>query len=233
MFYWYTLLISRFGTSGPYKLRVSTGHPIMDATEVLAGCRVVPVVVIEEESSAVELAATLLEAGIGAIEVTLRSAAALGAIKLIAQQVPGIVVGAGSIRQVAHFQEIAQAGAKFAVSPGGSEALLAQAKKDRMPFVPGAATASENINLLEQGYSLQKFFPAELNGGVKMIKALSAPLPEVRFFPTGGVTPKLAPEYLQLNSVQCVGGTWIATSDLVARGDFEAIGKLAQEASAL
>ena len=202
----------------------------MDAAEILADCRVVPVVVIDNEQQAVELAATLRDAGIRAIEVTLRTRAALAAIKLIADRVPDIIVGAGSVRRADHFKEIADAGAKFAVSPGGSDLLIKCAKDARMPFVPGAASASENIYLLEQGYQLQKFFPAELNGGVRMIKALSAPLPEVRFFPTGGITAALAVDYLQMECVPCVGGTWIATPELVGRGEFGKIGELADAA---
>jgi len=202
----------------------------VDAMEILADCQVVPVVVIDDHESAVELAVTLLDAGIKAIEVTLRTQAALAAVKQIADQVPEILVGAGSVRQAGHFSAIADAGAKFAVCPGSTDDLISTAKDEQMPFVPGAATATECLYLLEQGYELQKFFPAELNGGTATIKALSAPLPEVKFFPTGGVTAELAASYLQLPSVQCIGGTWIATPDLIARGDFRKIGELAETA---
>ena len=202
----------------------------MDALEILGDCQVVPVVVIENEDNAVELAATLLEAGIKAIEVTLRTKSALSAIKLIAEAVPGILVGAGSVRQPQHMDSVLQAGARFAVSPGASDLLIKAANEKKMPFVPGAATASENICLLEQGYVLQKFFPAELNGGTAMIKSLGAPLPEVRFFPTGGVSAKLAPSYLELDNVHCIGGTWIATPDLVTGREFQKIAELAEAA---
>jgi len=202
----------------------------VDALDILADCRVVPVVVIDDPESAVELANTLLKAGITAIEVTLRTPAALAALEKIASQVPDILVGAGSVRQASHFSQIADAGAQFAVSPGGSKKLLEGAKKAKMPFVPGAASASEVLFLLEHGYELQKFFPAELNGGTAMLKALSAPLPEVKFFPTGGVTAQLAASYLQLHCVHCIGGTWIATPDLIAKGDYKKIGELAKTA---
>ena len=119
-------------------------------------------------------------------------------------------------------------GAQFAVSPGATDALIKGAADARLPYIPGAATASENLFLLEHGYRLQKFFPAQLSGGLKMIKALSAPLPEVRFFPTGGVTAALAPDYLAEPCVQCVGGTWIATNALIANQEFEKIGELAR-----
>ena len=200
----------------------------MDATELLADCQVVPVVVIEDHNNAVELAATLHASGIGAIEVTLRSAAALKSIQLIAKQVPDIIVGAGSVRAVDHFAAVVDAGAQFAVSPGATEALIKGAHNAKLPYIHGAATASENLFLLEHGYSLQKFFPAELSGGLPMIKALSAPLPEVRFFPTGGVTAELAVDYLATPCVQCVGGTWIAKTSLINSRDFDEIGELAQ-----
>ena len=202
----------------------------MDAMDILADCRVVPVVVIEDQESAVELAVTLLDAGIQAIEVTLRTPSALAAIEQIAKHVPDILVGAGSVRQASHFSQIADAGAQFAVSPGASEVLISRAKHAQMPYIPGAASASEILFLLEQGYELQKFFPAELGGGTAMLKALSAPLPEVKFFPTGGVTAQLAASYLQLPCVHCIGGTWIATPNLIASGDFRQIGELAKAA---
>lgn len=202
----------------------------MNALDILADATVVPVVVINDPGRAVELANTLLSAGINAIEVTLRTPGALEAIKLIAEQVPNILVGAGSVRTAGHFDEIASVGASFAVSPGSSETLIRCAKDLAMPYVPGAATATENIYLLEQGYQLQKFFPAELNGGTAMLKALSSPLPEVRFFPTGGVTAESAASYLQLSCVHCIGGTWIATPELIEQGRFDTIERLARAA---
>jgi 2-dehydro-3-deoxyphosphogluconate aldolase/(4S)-4-hydroxy-2-oxoglutarate aldolase len=202
----------------------------MDATETLADCQIVPVVVIEDHTQSVELAKTLLDAGIKAIEVTLRTSCALSAIKLISQNVPEMLVGAGSVRHPDHFGEIANQGAAFAVSPGASDQLLQAAEKANMPFVPGASNATGIIYLLEQGYQLQKFFPAELNGGTAMLKALSAPLPEVRFFPTGGITAQLAPSYLNLGCVNCIGGSWFVSPALINNGDFQRIGELAEVA---
>jgi 2-dehydro-3-deoxyphosphogluconate aldolase/(4S)-4-hydroxy-2-oxoglutarate aldolase len=202
----------------------------MDATETLADCRVVPVVVINDHTQAVELARVLLEAGIRAIEVTLRTSAALRAIKLIAENVPDILVGAGSVRYVTQFDNIAECGARFAVSPGSSNRLIEAAKMLKMPFVPGSSNASEIIYLMEQGYQLQKFFPAELSGGISMLRALSAPLPEVSFFPTGGITVELAPDYLNLDCVKCIGGSWFVSPDLLADGNFQKIGELAESA---
>jgi 2-dehydro-3-deoxyphosphogluconate aldolase / (4S)-4-hydroxy-2-oxoglutarate aldolase len=202
----------------------------MDASQLLNHCRIVPVVAIHDKAIAVDLAICLRDAGIKAIEVTLRTDDALQAIEAIANGVPDIITGAGSIRVPSHFDDVAARGARFAVSPGASEKLLAAANKARLPFVPGGATASEIISLSEHGYTLQKFFPAELSGGMSMLKALSAPLPEVRFFPTGGITAELAPSYLALSCVTCVGGSWFVSPALLADKDFNRIGQLAKQA---
>jgi 2-dehydro-3-deoxyphosphogluconate aldolase/(4S)-4-hydroxy-2-oxoglutarate aldolase len=202
----------------------------MDASKLLSKSRIVPVLVINELAVAVDLAVTLRDAGIDTIEVTLRSPDALAAIELIATKVPDIIVGAGSVRQAKQFAEIARHGAGFAVSPGASDKLIEAAKNTNMPFVPGAATASEMILLMEQGYHLQKFFPAELSGGIAKLKALSAPLPEVRFFPTGGINANLASDYLSLSCVSCIGGSWFVPPTLLADKNFKAIGQLAAEA---
>lgn len=202
----------------------------MDAGAVLARERIVSVVVIEDEHTAVPLAETLLEAGLGAIEVTLRTERALAAIERIAAAVPAMVLGAGSVRHGEQLVQVANAGARFAVSPGATERLLDAAETAGLPLVPGAVTASEVMRLLERGYTLQKFFPAELAGGVKTLKALAGPLPQARFFPTGGITPELARDYLALGVVACVGGSWLAPADLLAKRDFAGIGRLARAA---
>lgn len=205
----------------------------MDATELLADARVVPVVVLDDPDFAKPLAETFLEAGLPAIEITLRTDAALDCIERVAAKVPDILVGAGSIRDREQFTQVRDVGARFAVSPGHSNSLAVAAMDHRMPFVPGAVTASEVIALREWGYRLVKFFPAELAGGLKMIQALSGPLPETRFFPTGGITPESAPAYLAAPQVACVGGSWLTPKDLVANKDLEALGALAREAAAL
>ena len=202
----------------------------MDAHDVFLNKGLVPVLVIKEPALAVPLAGTLVEAGISAMEITLRTAAALEAIDRVASQVPDILVGAGSVRHGHQFREIRDAGARFAVSPGSTDELLEEAGRVRMAFVPGAATASEALVLLQRGYRLQKFFPAELMGGIPMIRALSAPLPEVSYFPTGGITGALAGDYLALDNVCCVGGSWFVPGDLLASGRFEKIGQLARQA---
>ncbi len=203
----------------------------MNPSDLLSNCRVVPVVVIDDLETAVPLAETLLAAGLTAIEVTLRTTAGLAAIESIANAVPNMIVGAGSIRQISQIKAVADAGAKFAVSPGSTAALLDAATNIGLPFIPGAATPTETLVLFEQGYTLQKIFPASIVGGPGYIKAVGSPIPEVRFMPTGGVKPENAAEYLALDNVACIGGTWIAPTELLAKQDFAAIGRLASEAS--
>lgn len=205
----------------------------MDATELMRGHRVVPVVVVDHVDIAVPLAETLLDAGLSVIEVTLRTDDALAAIAAIARAVPEMIVGAGSIRRPVQFTEVQDAGARFAVSPGASDALLAKAEDLSMPFIPGAVTPSEMIGLYERGYRLQKFFPAELAGGHAYLKSVGAPLPEVSFMPTGGITPDNVSHYLALSNVLCIGGSWITPSALQKKRDFESVHRLATDAARL
>ena len=205
----------------------------MDASKLLSGAKVVPVVVIDEVEKAVPLAKCLLEAGLEVIEVTLRTAAGVEAIERISDQVPGMIVGAGSVRTVDQLETVQKAGAKFGVSPGATGRLLNAAKRRGMPFVPGAATPSEIMRLLQRGYTLQKFFPAEVAGGVAFLKAVASPIPEVRFMPTGGINADSARDYLALKNVAAIGGSWITPKDMLAAGDFDAIGRLAADAAAI
>lgn len=205
----------------------------MDASKLLAEARVVPVVVLDDVEFAVPLAEVFLEAGLPAIEITLRTESALACVERIAKAVPDLVVGAGSIRDREQIPAVIDAGARFAVSPGHSNSLCVAAMDHKLPFVPGAVTASEVLALREWGYSLVKFFPAELAGGLKMIQALSAPLPETRFFPTGGITPENASAYLAAPQVACVGGSWLTPKDFLAERDTEQLGQLARAAATL
>lgn len=205
----------------------------MDASKLLAGNRIVPVVVLEDADLAVPLAECLLEAGLRTIEVTLRTEAAIDSIDRIARAVPGIVVGAGSIRSPQHVGRVLEAGAMFGVAPGATERLLNAVDEADLPFVPGATTPSEAMSNLERGYRLQKFFPAEQAGGIPYLKAIGAVLRGLQFLPTGGINAELASDYLGLPNVSAVGGSWITPAKLLANGDFEAIGKLAQAAATL
>ncbi len=205
----------------------------MNAAGLLAGTRVVPVVVIDNPDAAVPLAGTLLDAGLHAIEVTLRTSDAVEAIRNVAAEVPGILVGAGSLRTPDQVEAVREAGAIFGVSPGSSPRLLDAVAAAQFPFIPGAITPSESLALLDRGYELQKLFPANIAGGVPYLKALGAPVPEVSFMPTGGINPDNAGDYLALPNVACIGGSWVAPKDLLANGDFKAIAEIAADAATL
>lgn len=205
----------------------------MNAAELLRGNRVVPVVVIDDADKAVTLARTLLDEGLNAIEVTLRTPAAIDAIHRIASRVPDMIVGAGSVRHAAQIEDIVSAGARFGVCPGSSTRLLDAVDAAALPFIPGAITPSETLALLERGYTLQKFFPAELSGGARYLKAIAAPVPEAHFMPTGGITVANAPDYLGLDNVPCIGGTWVVPVDALAASKFDVIADLARGAVAL
>lgn len=194
---------------------------------------VVPVVVLDDADSAVPLARALVAGGLPVIEVTLRTPVALDAIRRIAAEVPEAVVGAGTVRSPEDVEAAAGAGARFLVSPGTTPGLLAAMLASGVPFLPGVATATEAMTLAERGVRELKFFPAEPAGGVAYLKSLSGPLPDVRFCPTGGITPSNAPAYLALPNVGCVGGSWLTPRSLVTAGDFARIEKLASEAAAL
>ena len=194
---------------------------------------VVPVLAIENAAMAVPLARALVAGGLKAIEVTFRTPAALDSIRAIAGEVEGAVVGAGTVLTPAQVDEAVAAGCRFMVSPGASLDLLTAVRDCPIPLLPGAATASEAMTLLEQGYALQKFFPAEPAGGVAYLKALAAPLPAIRFCPTGGISRDNAGRYLELPNVICVGGSWVAPAERVAAGDWAGIEALARDAAAL
>lgn len=193
---------------------------------------VIPVLVVEDPAHAKPLAEALVRGGLPVLEVTLRTPAALEAIAEMSQ-VEGGVVGAGTLLSGTDVREAVAAGARFGVSPGAAPGVLDAAEGADLPMLPGAATPSEVMVLLERGYSVQKFFPAAINGGVPALKAIGAPIPQVRFCPTGGVSAANAAEYLALDNVLCVGGSWVAPKDRVAEGDWAAIEELARGAAAL
>jgi 2-dehydro-3-deoxyphosphogluconate aldolase / (4S)-4-hydroxy-2-oxoglutarate aldolase len=194
---------------------------------------VVPVVVIEDAADAVPLARALVAGGLLAIEVTLRTPAALDAIRAIADKVPDAVIGAGTVITPEQVKECVAAGARFLVSPGWTDVLLEAMRGAGVPFLPGVSTTSEVVALLERGVREMKFFPAEAAGGTAYLKSLAGPLPQARFCPTGGIGAARAPEYLGLPNVGCVGGTWMIPGDAVAAGDWGRIEALAREAAGL
>lgn len=202
-------------------------------TSVLDLAPVVPVVVVDDVADAVPLARALVAGGLPAIEVTLRTPAAPDAIRAIAAEVPEAVVGAGTVISAATVTEAVSAGARFLVSPGWTDTLLAAMRASGVPFLPGVSTTSEVVALLELGVSEMKFFPAEAAGGTAYLKSLSGPLPQARFCPTGGISLESAPSYLALKNVGCVGGSWMLPPDAITSKDWARVEKLAREASAL
>ncbi len=202
------------------------------AAEICRLAPVIPVLVIDDAAHARPLAEALVAGGLPALEVTLRTPAALEVIRQMAQ-VPGGVVGAGTLLTPDDVRAAKEAGAQFGVSPGATDRLLAAAEEMGLPMLPGAATASEVMALLERGYTTQKFFPAEASGGAPALKAIGAPLPQVSFCPTGGISLKNARDYLSLSNTLCVGGSWVAPKDLMQAGDWAGIETLAREACEL
>ncbi|MFF1697076.1 bifunctional 4-hydroxy-2-oxoglutarate aldolase/2-dehydro-3-deoxy-phosphogluconate aldolase [Streptomyces sp. NPDC058257] len=203
------------------------------SASVLDLAPVVPVVVVEDVADAVPLARALVAGGLPAIEVTLRTPAALDAIRAIAAEVPDAVVGAGTVISPQGVADSVDAGARFLVSPGWTDTLLAAMKSSGVPFLPGVSTTSEVVALLERGVHEMKFFPAEAAGGTAYLKSLGGPLPQARFCPTGGIGLASAPSYLALKNVGCVGGSWMLPADAVAAKDWGRIEALAREAAAL
>ncbi|MFE5240014.1 MULTISPECIES: bifunctional 4-hydroxy-2-oxoglutarate aldolase/2-dehydro-3-deoxy-phosphogluconate aldolase [unclassified Streptomyces] len=212
---------------------MTSSAPAAVSASVLDLAPVVPVVVLEDAADAVPLARALVAGGLPAIEVTLRTAAALDAIRAIAAQVPDAVVGAGTVISPEHVTATVTAGARFLVSPGWTDALLDAMKASGVPFLPGVSTTSEVVALLERGVTEMKFFPAEAAGGTAYLKALASPLPQARFCPTGGISLASAPSYLALPNVGCVGGSWMVPGDAVAAKDWARVERLAAEASGL
>lgn len=201
--------------------------------EICALAPVIPVLVVDDPATAAPLARALTEGGLYALEVTLRTPAALEAIREMAAAAPEAVVGAGTLLTPADVEAARAAGARFGVSPGATPRLLAAARGAGLPMLPGVATPSEAMAALEAGHEVLKFFPAGPNGGPAVLKAWAGPLPALRFCPTGGVTAANAPDYLGLPNVACVGGSWIAPPGLVRAGDWVAVTRLAREAAAL
>jgi len=200
---------------------------------ILTAAPVVPVLTIEDRATAVPLARALVAGGLTALEVTLRTAAGLDCIRAIKAEVEGCNVGAGTVLDPRQLDDAVAAGAVFLVSPGASPRLIDAALASPIPFLPGIATAGEAMTLAERGFTALKFFPAEPAGGIAYLKALGAPLPGIRFCPTGGVGAKNAADYLALGNVICVGGSWVAPTDALAQGNWTRITALSKEAALL
>ena len=205
----------------------------LTALQVMQDASVIPVIVLNDVAHAVPMARALVAGGIRMLEVTLRTPQALACMEAIAKEVPDAVVGAGTVRSAADAKAAANAGAKFAVSPGYTSAVGQACRDQGLSLLPGVATGSEIMMAQEDGYTELKFFPAMQAGGPAMLKAWSGPFFDVKFCPTGGVTPQNASDLLALPNVACVGGSWLVPADAMAQGDWARIEKLAREASQL
>jgi 2-dehydro-3-deoxyphosphogluconate aldolase / (4S)-4-hydroxy-2-oxoglutarate aldolase len=210
-----------------------SNNPQNGLEATLKKAAVVPVMVIEDVSQAVPLARALVKGGLPVLEITLRTEAAMDCIRAIKAEVEGAIIGAGTVITPQQLRECEKLGCEFAVSPGSTGKLLSEAEDRKIALLPGGVTASECMALLEWGYTIQKFFPAEPAGGSAYLSSLASPLPQIKFCPTGGITPELAPKYLKLSNVITIGGSWMAPKNLVAAGDWAGIENLAREASRL
>ena len=205
----------------------------MLTVEQVAACGVVPVVVLEDAAQAVPTAKALLKGGINAMEITFRTAAAKASIEKVAKEVPEMIVGAGTVVNVQQVHDAIEAGAKFLVSPGSDAEVIAEAIKLGVPITPGVVTPSEILIGLKLGLKVFKFFPAENYGGLKTIKALSGPFPQIKILPTGGINQNNAAEYFRNPKILAVGGSWMCTKDMISSGDFDGITEKSAAATAL
>lgn len=221
-------------TTSPNLSAAPTSTPVITSeVDILDLAPVIPVVVVDSVEQAVPLARALVRGGIPVIEITLRSAAGLGAIEAVASQVEGMVVGAGTVVTPEQVQQVKDAGAQFIVTPGSPPRLLDAALASGVPLLAGAGTLTEMLTLAEAGLTAMKFFPAEASGGRPYLSAVSGPCPQLRFCPTGGITPETAAAWLAMPNVGCIGGSWLTPKDAVAQGDWARIEALAAEAAAL
>ncbi|WP_420414404.1 bifunctional 4-hydroxy-2-oxoglutarate aldolase/2-dehydro-3-deoxy-phosphogluconate aldolase [Roseibium sp.] len=209
------------------------GQDIQKIEAVMTAAPVIPVLVIEDPKKAVPMAEALVRGGLPAIEITLRTPHALEAIDAVNKHVEGAIAGAGTVLTPQQYEATVSAGARFVVSPGATDTLLEAADEHSVPLLPGAATASEVMKLLERGYERLKFFPAEQAGGAAYLKSLSSPLAAAKFCPTGGVSIDKAEDYLKLPNVLCVGGSWIADPKAIAAEDWTGIEERARAAAGL
>lgn len=200
--------------------------------EICALAPVMPVLVVDDAAHARPLAEALVRGGLPALEVTLRTPAALDVIRAMSE-VDGGVVGAGTLVTPQDVRNAKAAGARFGVSPGATDALIAACEAEGLPLLPGAATSSEAMRLLEQGYDMLKFFPAEASGGAPALKSIGGPLPQISFCPTGGVSPDNIASYLSLPNVVCAGGSWVVPKEMLAAGNWAGIEELARQAATL
>lgn len=205
--------------------------PPLTSADLLSLAPVIPVVILDDPAHAVPLARALVAGGVPIVEITLRTARALDVIRAIVGNVPGAIVGAGTVTTPGLVRQAVDAGARFLVSPGTTDRLLDAMGDAGVPFLPGTASPSEVMRVLERGQREMKFFPAEASGGRAFLSAMASPFPDARFCPTGGITPATAPLYRELDNVGCVGGSWLTPRDAIAARDWPLIERLAARAT--
>ncbi|MDH5630038.1 MAG: bifunctional 4-hydroxy-2-oxoglutarate aldolase/2-dehydro-3-deoxy-phosphogluconate aldolase [Gammaproteobacteria bacterium] len=201
--------------------------------DILSRSKVIPVIRIDDIQSALPLAESLIDGGLNVLEITLRTPVALDAIKQIKERFPLVSVGAGTVISPLDMQQATEAGADFCVSPGSTTPLIEYATSLKCNWLPGVATPSEMMNLFESGFLYQKLFPADAVGGVKLLKSVAGPLPQIQFCPTGGINENSASDYLELNNVVCVGGSWMLPAESIEARNWPEIMRLAKIASQL
>lgn len=205
----------------------------MDSLTVLQQGPVIPVIVIEDASKAVRMGRALIAGGIRVMEITMRTGAALDAVRALSAEIPEAIVGVGTVLEPRQFAEARKAGAQFAISPGFSPRMIDAAADAGLAYLPGATTPSEMMQAFELGLTTLKFFPAENVGGASMLNSLASPFPMLKFCPTGGINLNNVRNYLALPNVVCVGGSWLVPSDAVRDNNWAEVTRLAQEASAI
>jgi 2-dehydro-3-deoxyphosphogluconate aldolase / (4S)-4-hydroxy-2-oxoglutarate aldolase len=205
---------------------------ITNIETVMTSSPVIPVIIINDPGHAIPLATALYQGGLHVLEITLRTPHGLGAIKTISEQIPDAIVGAGTVTTAEHISAVLEVGGQFMVSPGITDTLIEAAMRQEVILLPGIATPSEAMKLIDYGIHHMKFFPAEAAGGIPMLKSMRGPFPQLSFCPTGGLTPASAKDYLALPNVTCVGGSWMVPQNLIEAGDWDAIELLAREAAA-
>ena len=206
---------------------------MIDIEDIMRQAPVIPVLVLDDPDQAVAIGSALVKGGLPVLEVTLRTPQGLACIEAIAKQLPEAIVGAGTVRNAADAAAAARAGARFAVSPGYTSKLGQACRDLNLPLLPGVATSSEIMMAQEDGFAELKFFPAVQSGGIQMLKAWQGPFGELRFCPTGGISPGNAAEFLALSNVVCVGGSWLVPASAVESGNWSLITELAQATQAL